>query len=178
MGASPRAFQTARTAFLLRTCMQRAKPRGFQTTRTSTRVQWWTTTDRLEEWLNPHLPPLTVSTPLATERLWRHRFSTLMALSRYRDAFLRHCPPERPVVYQDPLISEVLTFYCLLVPHRAPTHAGCLPSNGPVPSDAVCFPRDLWPPTRAWSLLLTPRLDAQTTFAKLFADIGGRPLPS
>ena len=97
-----------------------------------------------------------------------------MALSRYRDALIR----QRPVVYP-PLIPEVLTscFEALLLPPRP------FRTARPRTQDAFqvvalflqmrrAFP-DLCGSHRGLgSLLLTPRLDAQTTFAKLFADIG------
>ena len=54
---------------------------------------------------------------------------TVMALSRYRDALIRRCPPERPVIYP-PLIPEVLTS-CFEVRRMLskwlPSSSRCLP---------------------------------------------------
>ena len=93
---------------------------------------------------------------------------TLMALSRYRDALVQSCGPERPLVYQ-PLIPRL--------PPRA------FDAHPPVTRDvfyAVAlflqlrthYPELVLQHRRAGSLLLTSRLNAQATFAKLFADIG------
>ena len=103
---------------------------------------------------------------------------TLMALSRYRDALIQSYGPERPVVYQ-PLIPQILTasYHCILLPPRA------FDAHPPVTRDvfyAVAlllqlrthYPELVMQHRGAGSLLLTPRLDAQATFAKLFADIG------
>ena len=103
---------------------------------------------------------------------------TMMALSRYRDALLQNCSPERPLVYQ-PLIPQILTacYHCILLPPRA------FDAHPPVTRDvfyAVAlflqlrahYPELVRQHRGAGSLLLTPRLDAQATFAKLFADIG------
>ena len=103
---------------------------------------------------------------------------TMMALSRYRDALLQNCSPERPLVYQ-PLIRQILTacYHCILLPPRA------FDAHPPVTRDvfyAVAlflqlrahYPELVRQHRGAGSLLLTPRLDAQATFAKLFADIG------
>ena len=103
---------------------------------------------------------------------------TMMALSRYRDALLQNSSPERPLVYQ-PLIPQLLTasYHCILLPPRA------FDAYPPVSRDvfyAVAlflqlrahYPELVRQHRGAGSLLLTPRLDAQATFAKLFADIG------
>ena len=102
---------------------------------------------------------------------------TLMALSRYRDALVQWDGPERPLVYQ-PLVPRILTCYqVVLLP---PRDFGELP---PVARD-IYYAVALFLQVRAehsdlidkhrgpGSLLLTPRLDTQATFAKLFADIG------
>ena len=101
-----------------------------------------------------------------------------MALSRYRDALIQSCGPERPVVYQ-PLIPQILTasYHCILLPPRA------FDAHPPVTWDvfyAVAlllqlrthYPELVMQHRGTGSLLLTPTLDAQATFAKLFADIG------
>ena len=103
---------------------------------------------------------------------------TMMALSRYRDTLLQNCSPERLLVYQ-PLIPQILTacYHCILLPPRA------FNAHLPVTRDvfyAVAlflqlrahYPELVRQHRGAGSLLLTPRLDAQATFAKLFADIG------
>ena len=103
---------------------------------------------------------------------------TLMALSRYRDALVQWEGPERPLVYQ-PLVPRILTacYQVVLLPTR---DFGELP---PVARD-IYYAVALFLQVRAehpdliekhrgpGSLLLTPRLDTQATFAKLFADIG------
>ena len=84
----------------------------------------------------------------------------------------------RPLVYQ-PLIPQILTacYHCILLPPRA------FDAHPPVTRDvfyAVAlflqlraqYPELVRQHRGAGSLLLTPRLDAQATFAKLFADIG------
>ena len=94
---------------------------------------------------------------------------TLMALSRYRNAPVRHAPPAEPRVYP-PLVCEILTprpfrtekpltqdafhLVSLFLQKRCAYPELCESHNGP------------------GAPLLTPRLDAQTSFAKLFADIG------
>ena len=93
---------------------------------------------------------------------------TLMALSRYRDALVQRCGPERPLVYQ-PLIPRILTacYHIVLLPPRA------FDAHPPVTRDvyyAVALFLQLH--TLYPELLLTPWLDTQATFAKLFADIG------
>ena len=102
----------------------------------------------------------------------------MMALSRYRDALLQNSSPERPLVYQ-PLIPQLLTasYHCILLPPRA------FDAHPPVTRDVFYaaalflqlrahYPELVRQHRGAGSLLLTPRLDAQATFAKLFADIG------
>ena len=103
---------------------------------------------------------------------------TLMALSRYRDPLLRQPSPERPVVYP-PLIPEFLTscFEVLFLPPRPFRTAKPRTQDAfqavPLFLQMRCaFPEICGPHRGAGSLLLTPRLDAQTIFAKLFADIG------
>ena len=103
---------------------------------------------------------------------------TLMALSRYRDALVQWDGPERPLVYQ-PLVPRILTT-CYQVVLLPPRDFGELP---PVARD-IYYAVALFLQVRAehpdliekhrgpGSLLLTPRLDTQGTFAKLFADIG------
>ena len=89
---------------------------------------------------------------------------TVMALSRYRDVLLRQPTPERPVAYPPPIPEVSKCSFFFHVPFAL--HGRCFPSVCPLPPDAlpaICG---------RGSLLLTPRLDAQTTFAKLFADIG------
>ena len=103
---------------------------------------------------------------------------TMMAPSRYRDALVQSRGPERPLVYQ-PLIPHILTasYHCILLPPRA------FNAHLPVTRDvfyAVAlflqlrthYPELIEQHRGADSLLLTPRLDTQATFAKLFADIG------
>ena len=103
---------------------------------------------------------------------------TLMALSRYRDALVRHAPPAEPRVYP-PLILEILTscFDVLILPPRA------FRTEKPLTQDAFhlvslflqkrcAYPELCENHNGPGALLLTPRLDAQTSFAKLFADIG------
>ena len=103
---------------------------------------------------------------------------TLMALSRYRDALVRHAPPAEPWVYP-PLIPEVLTscFDVLVLPARP------FRTDKPLTKDAFHMVSLFLQKRRAYpelcknhdgpgALLLTPRLDAQTSFAKLFADLG------
>ena len=103
---------------------------------------------------------------------------TLMALSRYRDALVQHRGPERPLVYQ-PLIPQILTacYHIVLLPPRA------FDAHPPVTRDVyyavalflqlrAAYPELIQRHRGAGSLLLTPRLDAQATFAKLFADVG------
>ena len=95
-----------------------------------------------------------------------------------RDALIQSCGPERPSVYQ-PLIPQILTacYHSILLPPRA------FDVHPPVTRDvfyAVAlflqlrthYPELVLQHRGAGSLLLTPRLDAQATFAKLFADIG------
>ena len=101
-----------------------------------------------------------------------------MALSRYRDALVQWVGPERPLVYQ-PLVPRILTA-CYQVVLLPPRDFGELP---PVARD-IYYAVALFLQVRAahpdliqkhrgpGSLLLTPRLDTQATFAKLFADIG------
>ena len=103
---------------------------------------------------------------------------TLMALSRYRDALVQWEGPERPLVYQ-PLVPRILTA-CYQVVLLPPRDFGELP---PVARD-IYYAVALFLQVRTehpdliekhqgpGSLLLTPRLDTQATFAKLFADIG------
>ena len=103
---------------------------------------------------------------------------TLMALSRYRDALVQRVGPERPLVYQ-PLVPHILTA-CYQVVLLPPRDFGEWP---PVARD-IYYAVALFLQVRAahpdliqkhrgpGSLLLTPRLDTQATFAKLFADIG------
>ena len=100
---------------------------------------------------------------------------TLMALSRYRDALVQQLGPERPLVYQ-PLVPQILTacYQVVLLPNR---DFGAWP---PVARDVLllflhlrtAYPDLIQKHRGAGSLLLTPRLDTQATFAKLFADIG------
>ena len=102
---------------------------------------------------------------------------TLMALSRYRDALVQQ-GPERPLVYQ-PLVPQILTA-CYQVVLLPPCDFGEWP---PVARDVyyavalflqvrAAHPDLIQKHRGAGSLLLTPRLDTQATFAKLFADIG------
>ena len=58
---------------------------------------------------------------------------TLMVLSRYRDAFVQHCGPERPLVYQ-PLIPKILAacYHIVLLPLRA------FDAHPPVTRDVYC----------------------------------------
>ena len=58
------------------------------------------------------------------------------------------------------------------LPYCEAAHTRRLPSRCPFPADALCFPRNLRPAPGPWFSVAHPRLDAQTTFAKLFADIG------
>ena len=102
---------------------------------------------------------------------------TMMALSRYRDALLQNCSPARTLVYQ-PLIPQLLTasYHCILLPPRAfdahPPVTGCFLCSGAVSTATCHYPELVRQHRGAGSLLLTPTLDAQATFAKLFADIG------
>ena len=102
----------------------------------------------------------------------------LMALGRYRDALVKETACGRPLVYQ-PLHPALLTasFQVLLVP---PRH---FRKQRPVTTDVfrvvalflqlrASYPQLCDGHSGAGSLLLTPRLDVQATFAKLFADIG------
>ena len=102
----------------------------------------------------------------------------LMAISRYRDALVLKPTLGRTLVYQ-PLVPKELTasFQVILVPPRA------FDAQPPVARD-VYFAVALFLQQRTLhpeliqdhrgpgSLLLTPRLDSQATFAKLIADIG------
>ena len=103
---------------------------------------------------------------------------TLMALSRYRDALVRHAPPAAPWVYP-PLIPEALTscFDVLVLPPRP------FRTEKPLTQDAFhlvslflqkrcAYPELCENHDGPGALLLTPRLDAQTSFAKLPADLG------
>ena len=101
-----------------------------------------------------------------------------MALSRYRDALVQRVGPERPLVDQ-PLVPHILTA-CYQVVLLPPRDFGEWP---PVARDVyyavalflqvrVAHPDLIQKHRGAGSLLLTPRLDTQATFAKLFADIG------
>ena len=69
---------------------------------------------------------------------------TLMALSRYRDALVRHAPPAEPWVYP-PLIPEVLTscFDVLVLPARPfrtdKPLKGSLPYGVAFPAEAPCI---------------------------------------
>ena len=103
---------------------------------------------------------------------------TLMALSRYRDALVQRVGSERPLVYQ-PLVPHILTA-CYQVVLLPPRDFGEWP---PVARDVyyavalflqvrAVHPDLIQKHRGAGSLLLTPRLDTQATFAKLFADIG------
>ena len=103
---------------------------------------------------------------------------TLMALSRYRDALVQRVGPERPLVNQ-PLVPHILTA-CYQVVLLPPRDFGEWP---PVARDVyyavalflqvrAAHPDLIQKHRGAGSLLLTPRLDTQATFAKLFADIG------
>ena len=103
---------------------------------------------------------------------------TLMALSRYRDALVQQVGPERPLVYQ-PLVPQILTA-CYQVVLLPPRDFGAWP---PVARDVyyavalflqvrAAHPDLIQKHRGAGSLLLTPPLDTQATFAKLFADIG------
>ena len=98
---------------------------------------------------------------------------TLMAMSRYRDALVRHALPAEPCVYP-PLIPEILTscFDVLILPP--------LPfrTEKPLTQDAFqvvpvflqkrcAYPELCNNHNGPGALLLTPRLDAQTCFAKL-----------
>ena len=102
---------------------------------------------------------------------------TLMALSRYRDALVRHAPPAEPWVYP-PLVPEILTscFDVLILPPRP------FRTEKPLTQDAFhlvslflqkrcAYPALCENHDGSGALLLTPRLDAQTSFAKLFADL-------
>ena len=104
--------------------------------------------------------------------------AALMALSRYRDALVQHVGPERPLVYQ-PLVPQILTA-CYQVVLLPPRDFGAWP---PVARDVyyavalflhlrTAYPDLIQKHRGAGSLLLTPRLGTQATFAKLFADIG------
>ena len=100
-------------------------------------------------------------------------------MSRYRDALVRHVPPPaEPRVYP-PLVPEILTscFDVLILPPR-PSR-----TEKPLTQDAFqmvsvflqkrcAYPELCDQHNGPGALLLTPRLDAQTSFAKLFADIG------
>ena len=103
---------------------------------------------------------------------------TLMAMSRYRDALVRHAPPAEPRVYP-PLVPELLTscFDVLILPPRP------FRTEKPLTQDAFqvvsvflqkrcAYPELCRQHDGPGALLLTPRLDTQTSFAKLFADIG------
>ena len=103
---------------------------------------------------------------------------TLMALSQYRDALVQQVGPERPLVYQ-PLVPQILAacYQVVLLPPRD------FDKWPPVARDVyyavalflqvrAAHPELIQKHRGAGSLLLTPRLDAQATFAKLFADIG------
>ena len=98
---------------------------------------------------------------------------TLMALSRYRDALIQSCGSKRLVMYQ-PLIPQILTasYHCILLPPRT------FDVHAPVTRDvfyAVALLLQLHTHcATSWRRLASfhPRLDAQATFAKLFADIG------
>ena len=103
---------------------------------------------------------------------------TLMALSRYRDALVQQVGSERPLVYQ-PLVAQIITA-CYQVVLLSLCDFGAWP---PVARDVyyavalflhvrTAYPDLIQKHRGAGSLLLTPRLDTQATFAKLFADIG------
>ena len=103
---------------------------------------------------------------------------TLMAMSRYRDALVRHALPAEPCVYP-PLIPEILTscFDVLILPPLPFRTAKPLTQDAfqvvPVFLQKRCaYPELCNNHNGPGALLLTPRLDAQTCFAKLFADIG------
>ena len=102
-----------------------------------------------------------------------------MALSQYRDALVQQVGPERPLVYQ-PLVPQILTACYQVVVLLPPRDFGAWP---PVARDVyyavalflhvrTAHPDHIQKHRGAGSLLLTPRLDTQATFAKLFADIG------
>ena len=93
-------------------------------------------------------------------------------------ALVQRVGPERPLVYQ-PLVPHILTACCQVV-LLPPRDFGELP---PVARDIyyavalflqvrAAHPDLIQKHRGAGSLLLTPRLDTQATFAKLFADIG------
>ena len=99
-------------------------------------------------------------------------------MSRYRDALVRHVPPAEPRVHP-PLVLEILTscFDVLILPPRP------FRTEKPLTQDVFQMvsvflqKRCAYPELRnqhngPGALLLAPRLDAQTSFAKLFADIG------
>ena len=105
---------------------------------------------------------------------------TLMALSRYWDALLRHAPPAETRVYP-PLISEVLTscFDVLILPPRA------FRTEKPLTQDAFhleslflqkrcAYPELCENHDGPGALLLTPRLDAQTSFASSLQALARR----
>ena len=86
----------------------------------------------------------------------------LMALSRYRDALVQHCGPERPLVYQ-PLIPKILTacYHIVLLPPRV------FDAHPPVTRDVyyavalllqlrTAYPELIQQHRGAGSLLLTP----------------------
>ena len=103
---------------------------------------------------------------------------TLMALSRYRDARVQRVGPERALVYQ-PLVPHILTA-CYQVVLLPPRDFGEWPPVAREVYYAVALflqvraahPDLIQKHRGAGSLLLTPRLDTQASFAKLFADIG------
>ena len=91
---------------------------------------------------------------------------TLMAMSRYRDALVRHAPPAEPRVYQ-PLVPELLTscFDVLILPPRP------FRTEKPLTQDAFqvvsvflqkrcAYPELCRQHDGPGALLLTPRLDA------------------
>ena len=103
---------------------------------------------------------------------------TLMATSRYRDALVRHLPPAEPRVYP-PLVPDILTscFDVLLLPPRPfriekPLTQDAFQTVSVFLQKRCAYPELCENHNGPGALLLTPRLDAQTSFAKLFADIG------
>ena len=103
---------------------------------------------------------------------------TVMAISRYRDALLSLKPRNAPRVYPA-LLGDINTnaYDILLLPPRRFREDKPRPEDAYYAAALFLHARHLFPEIVAGhrgrgSLLLTPRLDAQNLFARIFADIG------
>ena len=123
-------------------------------------------------------PPHDWAIMLPVSRRVQPEVYTLMAISRYRDALLSLKPRNAPRVYPAlPVDINTNAYDILLLPPRA------FRTDKPRPEDAYygaalflhamhLFPEIVAGHRGRGSLLLTPRLDAQNLFARMFADIG------